>query len=150
MNEFRFICARLILDERVLKILSVTERHTHPDDHTIRTVIYVILSFMLNFISRSMCVFFDLLISSLLQLTSSIRETSQRCAIFQSMVCTHFVSPHPCALSSNPNLYIFYHSPTLKYSVGILRLLFHVCVHYSNTIWLSNILHHEQNLKTTD
>ena len=28
MNEFRFICARLILDERVLKILSVTERHT--------------------------------------------------------------------------------------------------------------------------
>ena len=27
MNEFRFICARLILDERVLKILSVTERH---------------------------------------------------------------------------------------------------------------------------
>ena len=29
MNEFRFICARLILDERVLKILSVTERHTN-------------------------------------------------------------------------------------------------------------------------
>ena len=29
MNEFRFICARLILDERVLKILSVTERHTY-------------------------------------------------------------------------------------------------------------------------
>ena len=28
MNEFRFICSRLILDERVLKILSVTERHT--------------------------------------------------------------------------------------------------------------------------
>ena len=28
MNEFRFICARLILDERILKILSVTERHT--------------------------------------------------------------------------------------------------------------------------
>ena len=27
MNEFHFICARLILDERVLKILSVTERH---------------------------------------------------------------------------------------------------------------------------
>ena len=27
MNEFRFICVRLILDERVLKILSVTERH---------------------------------------------------------------------------------------------------------------------------
>ena len=27
MNEFRFICARLILAERVLKILSVTERH---------------------------------------------------------------------------------------------------------------------------
>ena len=26
MNEFRLICARLILDERVLKILSVTER----------------------------------------------------------------------------------------------------------------------------
>ena len=29
MNEFRFICARLILDERVLKILSVTERHNY-------------------------------------------------------------------------------------------------------------------------
>ena len=28
MNEFRFICARLILYEHVLKILSVTERHT--------------------------------------------------------------------------------------------------------------------------
>ena len=28
MNEFRFICARLRLDERVLKILSVTERHS--------------------------------------------------------------------------------------------------------------------------
>ena len=28
MNEFRFICSRLILDERVLKILSVTERHS--------------------------------------------------------------------------------------------------------------------------
>ena len=28
MNEFRFICARLILYKRVLKILSVTERHT--------------------------------------------------------------------------------------------------------------------------
>ena len=28
MNEFLFICARLILDERVLKILSVTERHS--------------------------------------------------------------------------------------------------------------------------
>ena len=27
MNEFLFICARLILDERVLKISSVTERH---------------------------------------------------------------------------------------------------------------------------
>ena len=27
MNEFRFICTRLILYERVLKILSVTERH---------------------------------------------------------------------------------------------------------------------------
>ena len=27
MNEFRFICARLIMYERVLKILSVTERH---------------------------------------------------------------------------------------------------------------------------
>ena len=27
MNEFLFICARLILDERVLKILYVTERH---------------------------------------------------------------------------------------------------------------------------
>ena len=26
MNEFRFICARIILYERVLKILSVTER----------------------------------------------------------------------------------------------------------------------------
>ena len=32
MNEFRFICARLILDERVLKILSVTERHTGESD----------------------------------------------------------------------------------------------------------------------
>ena len=31
MNEFRFICARLILDERVLKILSVTERHRDLD-----------------------------------------------------------------------------------------------------------------------
>ena len=29
MNEFRFICARLIFYERVLKILSVTERHSH-------------------------------------------------------------------------------------------------------------------------
>ena len=29
MNEFRFICARLILDKRVLKILSVTECHTY-------------------------------------------------------------------------------------------------------------------------
>ena len=28
MTEFRFICARLILYERVLKILCVTERHT--------------------------------------------------------------------------------------------------------------------------
>ena len=28
MNEFRFICGRLRLDEHVLKILSVTERHT--------------------------------------------------------------------------------------------------------------------------
>ena len=28
MNEFRFIFARLILDERILKILSVTERHS--------------------------------------------------------------------------------------------------------------------------
>ena len=27
MNEFRFICGRLILNDRVLKILSVTERH---------------------------------------------------------------------------------------------------------------------------
>ena len=27
MNEFRFICARLILDKRFLKILSITERH---------------------------------------------------------------------------------------------------------------------------
>ena len=27
MNESRFICARLILYERVVKILSVTERH---------------------------------------------------------------------------------------------------------------------------
>ena len=27
MNEFRFICARLILYECVLKVLSVTERH---------------------------------------------------------------------------------------------------------------------------
>ena len=31
MNEFRFICARLILGERVLKILSVTERHRKED-----------------------------------------------------------------------------------------------------------------------
>ena len=30
MNEFRFICARLTLYERVLKILSVTERHRIP------------------------------------------------------------------------------------------------------------------------
>ena len=29
MNEFRFICALLILDERVLKILSVTERNRY-------------------------------------------------------------------------------------------------------------------------
>ena len=27
MNEFRFICTRLISDERVVKILTVTERH---------------------------------------------------------------------------------------------------------------------------
>ena len=31
MNEFRFICARLIFYERVLKILSVTERHSVGD-----------------------------------------------------------------------------------------------------------------------
>ena len=29
MNEFRFICARIILYERVSKILSVTERRTN-------------------------------------------------------------------------------------------------------------------------
>ena len=29
MNEFRFICAPLILDKRILKILSVTERHSY-------------------------------------------------------------------------------------------------------------------------
>ena len=32
MNDFLFICSRLILDERVLKILSVTERHTMVRD----------------------------------------------------------------------------------------------------------------------
>ena len=32
MNEFLFICARLTLDEQVLKILSVTERHSFIKD----------------------------------------------------------------------------------------------------------------------
>ena len=32
MNEFRFICARLIVDKRVLKILSIMERHTEDYD----------------------------------------------------------------------------------------------------------------------
>ena len=31
MNELRFICARLILDERVLKILPVTGHHSDLD-----------------------------------------------------------------------------------------------------------------------
>ena len=134
---------------------SSFQNYPHPDDHTIRTVIYVILSFMLKFISRSMCVFFDLLNFEFV--TADVIDqgnVTEMCNLsingWKNSFCTHFVPPYPCALSSNPNLYIFYHSPTLKYSVGILRLLFHVCVHYSNTIWLSNILHHEQNLKTTD
>ena len=40
MNEFRFICALLKLDERVLKILSVTGRHTL---HTISEEIFPLI-----------------------------------------------------------------------------------------------------------